>query len=88
MIVQQEVEVKLTLADLKERRKRFQDCNVRSTLRARAEIMEKIKKMFDSTQAKFNANQTNIEGLLSLDKVKPARRAILEEVKQNELVEF
>lgn len=80
--------MKRVLADLKERRKKFSDCNVRSTLRARAEIMDRIKKMFEQTQAKFQANKTNIEGLLSLEKTKPARRALLEEVKQHELVEF
>jgi len=44
--------------------------------------------MFDSTQAKFIANKTNIDGLLSLDSTKPARKKILEECKANEIVEY
>ena len=76
-IVQQESEVKSTLLDLKDRRKRFADCNVQSTLRARSNVMTKVHAMFEQTQAKFLANKRNIEGLLSLDKTKPARRALL-----------
>ena len=44
--------------------------------------------MFESTQAKFTANRTNIDGLLSLDSTKPARKKILEECKANEIVEY
>ena len=88
VILQQEAEVKKTLLDLKDRRKRFLDCNVQSTLDARSQIMTRIHSMFDSTQAKFIANKTNIDGLLSLDSTKPARKKILEECKANEIVEY
>ena len=44
--------------------------------------------MFESTQQKFTSNKANVEGLLALDSTKPARRAILEETKTNEIVQF
>ena len=47
--------------------------------------MDRIKQLYDGTQAKFNENKTNIYGLLELDSTKPERRAILEECKTNEL---
>ena len=79
-IVQQESQVQTALADLKERRKRFADCNVESTLRARQEIMDRIKEMFEQTQNKFQSNKANVAGLLTLDSTKPARKAVLQEV--------
>ena len=87
-LAQQESEVKKTLLDLKERRRRFADCNLIHALAARKKIMEKIKELYDATNAKFIANQNNVEGLLALDSTKPARKQILEECKANELVEF
>ena len=50
--------------------------------------MERIKSLFEATQAKFVANKNNIEGLLTLDSTKPARKTILRECQQNELVEY
>ena len=88
VLAQQESEVKTTLTDLKERRKRFGDCSVQATLRARNEAGTRIKELFESTQAKFSANKANIEGLLTLDSTKPDRKKILTSVKDNELVEY
>jgi len=50
--------------------------------------MDRIKQLFDQTNAKFIANKANIAGLLSLDSTKPERRVILEECQANELVDF
>lgn len=50
--------------------------------------MDVIKSLFQGTQDKFVTNKTNIEGLLSLDKTKPARKAILQEVLSGEIVEY
>jgi len=50
--------------------------------------MDKIKNMFEATKSKFVANKANIEGLLSLDSTKPARKTILRECQQNELAEY
>ena len=49
---------------------------------------ERIKQLFEGTQAKFMANKANIEGLLTLNSTPAARKAILEECKENELVEY
>ena len=48
---------------------------------ARKKTMERIKELFDATSAKFTANENNVEGLLTLDSTKPARKKILEECK-------
>ena len=50
--------------------------------------MERIKELYEGTQAKFQTNKANIEGLLSLEKTKPAKKAILRECQENELVEY
>ena len=84
-ISEQETEVKKSLQDLKDRRKRFGDCSIQSKLNARSVTMERIKQLYDATQGKFNENKTNIYGLLELESTKPERRAILEECKTNEL---
>lgn len=84
-ISEQETEVKKSLQDLKDRRKRFGDCSIQSKLNSRSVTMERIKQLYDATQGKFNENKTNIFGLLELESTKPERRAILEECKTNEL---
>ena len=50
--------------------------------------MTRIKQLFQGTQAKLNANKSNIEGLLSLDSTPPARKKVLQECKGNEIVEY
>ena len=44
--------------------------------------------LYKATRAKFDSNKANVEGLLSLETIKPARRAVLEECQANELTEY
>ena len=87
-IEDQEAEVKATLQDLRERRKRFGDCNIAAQLNARRTLMTRIKALYEGTNTKFNENKTNIDGLLQLESTKPERRALLAKAKENELVEM
>ena len=50
--------------------------------------MERIKQLYEGTKAKFTTNKANIEGLLSLEKTKPAKKAILRECQENEIAEY
>ena len=48
-LAQQESEIKKTLLDLKERRRRFADCNLLHAMAARKKNMDRIKELFDAT---------------------------------------
>ena len=66
----QEQKVKETLADMKDRRKKFGDCNIRFALKQRRNEMERVEILMKQAKEKFEGCKTNIKMLLDLDSTK------------------